>query len=195
MSRDGKILSAIAGIAMLAAFVLIVLSAVSGRGGAPLASNGANPEAGAAAVAAGKMAPDFTLTDLDGRQRSLSAFRGKVVFLNLWATWCPPCRSEMPSIEGLYSAFQKDSDFVVLAVSEDSDVKSVPAYVRENHLGFPVLLDPRNLVGEAYDVSGLPESFVIGRDGRIVAHHVGPYDWSSADMRDALRDLINAKAG
>ena len=195
MSRDGKILSAIAGIAMLAALVLIVLSTVSGRGGGPLASNGASPEAGAAAVAAGKMAPDFTLTDLDGKQHSLSGFRGKVVFLNLWATWCPPCRSEMPSIKGLYSAFQKDNDFVVLAVSEDSDVKSVPAYVRENHLGFPVLLDPRNLVGEAYDVSGLPESFVIGRDGRIVAHHVGPYDWSSADMRDALRDLIKAKAG
>jgi peroxiredoxin len=193
MSRDGKILSTIAAIAMLAALGLVVLSALGGRG--TLASIGVSLDRGRTAVAAGKIAPDFTLTDLEGKSHSLSAFRGKVVFLNLWATWCPPCRSEMPSIQALYSAFQKDNDFVVLAVSEDSDVKSVPTYIRDNRFGFPVLLDPRNLVGEAYDVSGLPESFVIGRDGRIVAHHVGPYDWSSADMRDALRDLINAKAG
>ena len=199
MSRDGKILSAVAGIAMLAALGLVIINAIGGRGG-PFASNDSasnevSSDPGAAAVAAGKMAPDFTLTGLDGKSLSLSSLRGKVVFLNLWATWCPPCREEMPSIQALYNAFQKNDDFVVLAVSEDAEAKPVPAYVRDNHLGFTVLLDPRNLVGEAYDVSGLPESFVIGRDGRIVAHHVGPYDWASNDMRDALRDLINAKAG
>jgi peroxiredoxin len=188
MSRDGKILSALGGLTMLAAVALILINALSGR----LPHSAANTDA-ASPVAAGKLAPDFTLTDLDGRPHSLTGLRGKIVFLNLWATWCPPCRAEMPSIQQLYSDFQNNHDFVVLAVSEDSDAKPVPGYVHQNHLTFPVLLDPRNLVGEAYDVSGLPESFVIGRDGRIVAHHVGPYDWASADMRNALNDLIRAR--
>jgi len=181
----------LAGLAMIAALGLIVVNAFSAH--EPRASADANLDAGAAAVAAGKLAPDFTLTDLDGKSHSLASLRGKIVFLNLWATWCPPCRGEMPSIQALYSNFRSNSDFVVLAVSEDSDVKPIAGYVKDNHLDFQVLLDPRNLVGEAYDVSGLPESFVIGRDGRIVAHHVGPYDWASADMRDALNDLIKAK--
>ncbi|MGH7880430.1 MAG: TlpA family protein disulfide reductase [Candidatus Binataceae bacterium] len=191
MSRDGKILSALAGLAMLAALGLIVLNALAAHG--PRASASSTFGAGASPVAAGKLAPDFTLADLDGKSHSLAALRGKIVFLNLWATWCPPCRREMPSIQALYRDFQSNDDFVVLAVSEDTDVKPVPGYVKQNHLGFPVLLDPRNLVGEAYEVSGLPESFVIGRDGRIVAHHVGPYDWASADLREALQDLIKAK--
>ncbi len=69
------------------------------------------------------------------------------------------------------------------------------AYIKQNNFNFRVLLDPRNDVGEAYDVSGLPESFVIGRDGRIVAHHVGPYDWANQDIREALEDLLKAKPG
>jgi cytochrome c biogenesis protein CcmG/thiol:disulfide interchange protein DsbE len=125
----------------------------------------------------------------------LSSLRGKVVFLNVWATWCPPCRTEMPSIQALYRDFQKDQDFVTLAVSEDTDVKQVQNYVKKNNFGFRVLLDPRNDVGESYGVNGLPESFVIGRDGRIVAHHIGPYDWANPDIREALQDLLKAKQG
>ena len=102
----------------------------------------------------------------------------------------------MPSIESLYEKFRGDKDFVVLAVSQDTEGrKAVAPYVKKNGLNFTVLLDPQNKVGEEYDVSGIPETFIIGRDGRIVAHHLGPYDWSSGEMRAALEELIEAKAG
>src|SRR5208282_2690412 len=118
-------------------------------------------------VSAGKMAADFSLTDLGGTAISLSSLRGKVVFLNVWATWCAPCREEMPSIEALYEEFSKDPDFVVLAVNEDSEGRSVvDSYVRRSGFKFNVLLDPQNQVGDAYDVSGIPETFIIDRTGR-----------------------------
>jgi peroxiredoxin len=146
-------------------------------------------------VSAGKLAANFTLKDLNGGAISLASLRGKVVFLNIWATWCAPCREEMPSIESLYNAFKANKDFVVLAVSQDTDGSSVRPFVQQNHLQFTVLLDPRNEVGERYEVSGIPETFIIGRDGRIVAHHVGPYDWANGDIRDALQELIKSKQG
>jgi len=145
-------------------------------------------------VAAGKMAANFKLPDLKGRAISLSSLRGKVVFLNIWATWCPPCREEMPSIEALYEEFRNNPNFVVLAVSQDSEGRSaVDSYVHQHGLKFTVLLDPQNEVGDAYGVSGIPETFIIDQAGRIVAHHLGPYDWAQPDMRDALRDLIDNK--
>ena len=177
---------------MLAALGLIFSNSDFHRVGG-LNSGGENSSG--VGIAAGKVAPDFTLKDLTGKPVALSSLRGKVVFLNLWATWCPPCRTEMPSIQALHRAFQKDANFVTLTVSEDSDVSKPPAYIQKNNFDFAVLLDPKNIVGEAYDVSGLPESFVIGRDGRIVAHHIGPYDWANADIRDALQDLLKAKSG
>jgi peroxiredoxin len=146
-------------------------------------------------VAAGKMAANFSLNDLNGKQVTLASLRGKVVFLNIWATWCAPCREEMPSIESLYNSFKGSKDFVVLAVSQDTDGAGVRPFVEQNHLQFGILLDPRNEVGERYDVNGIPETFIIGRDGRIVAHHVGPYDWSNADIREALQELIKSRQG
>jgi cytochrome c biogenesis protein CcmG, thiol:disulfide interchange protein DsbE len=195
MSRDAKLLSAIAGAFFLAAIALIAYSQFYSRlGGPPEAVvRPANPEN---PVAAGKIAADFKLTDLAGRSISLSSLRGKVVFLNIWATWCAPCREEMPSIESLYEALRKDKDFVVLAVSQDtSGRKAVASYVKENDLRFTVLLDPQNEVSEAYGISGIPETFIINRDGRIVAHHLGPYNWSSPDIREALEELIAARQG
>lgn len=194
MTRNVRLLTAVSGFAMLAVLGLIVFA------GGPLRRTSLTPSGSAApdiehsaTVAAGMTAPNFTLTDLNGKTVTLSSLRGKVVFLNLWATWCPPCRSEMPSIESLYSKFRQTPDFVTLAVSEDTDVKAPAQYVKKNNFNFPVLLDPRNTVGDAYNVSGLPESFVIGRDGRIVAHHVGPYDWANPDIRSALEDLLKQK--
>jgi cytochrome c biogenesis protein CcmG, thiol:disulfide interchange protein DsbE len=190
MSRDAKILSgvAVAGLAVALAIVVIVGSA--GRHGGSSANIDMKP------VAAGGMAADFKLQDLQGNTISLSSLRGKVVFLNVWATWCAPCRDEMPSIESLYEEFSKDKDFEVVAVSQDTlGRKAVAPYVEKQGLKFTVLLDPSNQVGEAYNVSGIPETFIIGRDGRIVAHHVGPFDWSSSEMRDALQELIKSKEG
>ena len=204
MGRDAKMLSAVAVAVLLAALALVVFMQLPEGGGGQkaegsvsIAMPAANPStAKTGSVAAGKVATDFKLRDLGGHEVSLSSLRGKVVFLNLWATWCEPCRREMPSIEKLYEKFGKDKSFVILAVSEDSDgSKAVAPYVKQSGYKFEILLDPRNDVGEAYNVSGIPETFVIDRDGRIVAHHLGPYDWANPDIRDALQELINSKTG
>jgi len=145
-------------------------------------------------VSAGNKAADFKLETLEGRTVSLSQMKGKVVFLNVWATWCGPCREEMPSMETLYDQFKGNRDFVMLAVSQDTKGKSVVApYVEKNGYHFTVLLDPENEVSESYDVSGVPETFIIDRRGRIVAHHMGAFDWSRPDVKDALQQLLDTK--
>ena len=144
--------------------------------------------------AAGDRAAAFSLKDLDGNTVSLSALRGKVVFLNVWATWCGPCRDEMPSMETLYDEFKSNQDFVMLAVSQDRDGRPVvKPWVDKNGYHFRVLLDPDNTISEAYNVSGVPETFIIDRHGRIVAHRMGGFDWSSSDVRGALEQLLDAK--
>ena len=197
MSSNARIFSAISLGALLIAIGLISFVNLSSR--RTLGSAGAEPEtvtlSQSGTVAAGKLAANFKLKDLKGNEISLASLHGKVVFLNIWATWCAPCREEMPSIESLYNDFKADKDFVVLAVSQDTDGATVGPFVEQNHFQFTVLLDPRNEVGERYDVNGIPETFIIGRDGRIVAHHVGPYDWSNADIREALQELIKSKQG
>jgi len=197
MNSNARILSTIALGALLIAIGLVSFVNLSSHrtlDSTPLDS-GMTSAARSSTVAAGKLAANFTLKDLKGGEVSLASLRGKVVFLNIWATWCAPCREEMPSIESLYRDFKTNRDFVVLAVSQDTDGGMVRPFVEQNHLQFTVLLDPRNDVGERYDVNGIPETFIIGRDGRIVAHHVGPYDWSNADIREALQELIKSRQG
>ncbi len=146
------------------------------------------------AVPAGERAPDFTLPSLGGQEVSMAKLRGKVVVLNVWATWCQPCRAEMPSMETLYEDFKSNKNFVLLAVSQDERGReAVAPYIKKNGYHFTVLLDPKNIVSSAYGASGVPETFVIGRDGRIVAHHLGAFDWSRPDIRDALKELLNSK--
>jgi peroxiredoxin len=121
-----------------------------------------------------QIAPDFAVTALDGQAVRLSAYRGKVVLLNLWTTWCPPCRDEMPSMEALHRRL-KDRDFVLLAVSQDEDGKRVvEPFVKDMGLTFPILVDPEHQVGDRYGVWGYPESFLIDRDGVIVERIIGP---------------------
>jgi peroxiredoxin len=135
-------------------------------------------------------AQDFLLPDLQGRAVRLSQLRGKVVMLNIWTTWCPPCRKEMPTMEALYRRLQ-DADFVMLAVSQDVDGhKTVLPYLKEGGYTFPVLLDVGGEVGKRYGVTGYPETFIIDRQGNIVYHHIGYNDWSRPAVEDALRRLI-----
>jgi cytochrome c biogenesis protein CcmG/thiol:disulfide interchange protein DsbE len=186
MTGNGKYLS-IAAISVAAVGLILVLWLQVFHRAAP---EGAG-ESGPPPVAAGKMAAPFTLRDLNGKTVSLRDLRGKVVFLNVWATWCGPCREEMPSIEALYDDFKRYPNFVILAVSQDTgDPQQVASYIAQNGYHFEVLLDPQNKVGDAYDVGGVPETFIIDRDGRIVAHHMGAFNWSRADFRAALKELI-----
>src|SRR5215469_8086824 len=151
MSSNARILSAIAlgafliGIGLIS-FVNLSSHRMAGPSDAELGTAASHQST----VAAGKLAANFTLKDINGAPLSLASLRGKVVFLNIWATWCAPCREEMPSIESLYNDFKKNKDFVVLAVSQDTDGGPVRPYVEKNHLKFTVLLDPRNEVGERY---------------------------------------------
>ncbi len=138
------------------------------------------------------MAPDFAVPDLRGQAVRLSAYRGKVVLLNLWTTWCAPCREEMPSMERLYQRL-RGRDFELLAVSQDEDGRPVvESFVRELGLSFPVLVDPDRQVGDRYEVTGYPETFLIDRNGRLAEHVIGPRDWVSADSLQTLESLIAA---
>ena len=141
------------------------------------------------------LAPDFAVPDLAGRTVRLSGLRGKVVVLNLWATWCAPCVEEMPSLERLHAAL-RDADFALLAVSQDEDGKRVVVpFVERMHLSFPVLLDPERQVGDRYGVSGYPETFVIDRNGYVAEHVIGPRDWAAPGEIAALQALIAAGDG
>jgi pSer/pThr/pTyr-binding forkhead associated (FHA) protein/peroxiredoxin len=140
---------------------------------------------------AGHSAPDFTLPHLNGPEVSLGAMHGKVVLLNFWATWCGACRSEMPSLEKLYRDFRHYPDFAVLTVSIDQRGKpAVAQFMARTGYNFPVLLDTSNVTSAAYGVSGIPSTFVIGRNGHIIWNCVGALDWSNPSVRDALKKLL-----
>lgn len=183
----------------VAAFVVLTGSALvlmtqhhAGRTGSLSSEQSRSEET----VPAGSQAANFKLEALDGHTVSLDQLRGKVIFLNVWATWCGPCREEMPSMQTLYDDFKNNKDFVMLAVSQDTKGRSVVApYVEKNGFHFTILLDPENKVSETYDMSGVPETFIIDRKGQIVAHHMGAFDWSRPDVRDALQQLLDSKAG
>ncbi len=113
---------------------------------------------------------DFTLADLQGKPWHLRDLRGKVVLVNFWATWCPPCRKEMPDLDALYNKF-KEQGFVVLAISDEEAAKVSP-FISERKISYPVLLDPGRKVNDLFVVEGIPKSFVYDRDGRMVAQSI-----------------------
>lgn len=113
---------------------------------------------------------DFTLTDLQGKTWTLSALHGKVVLVNFWATWCPPCRKEMPDLEGLYNRF-KDQGLVILAIS-DEEAEKVQPFITERKITYPVMLDPGHKVNELFQVDGIPKSFVYNREGKLVTESI-----------------------
>ncbi len=120
----------------------------------------------------GNIAPDISLYDLNGKEVRLSDFRGQVVMLNFWATWCGPCESEMPTMEAIYKKY-KDSGFVILAVDVgDSEVK-VKRYIKEHNLTFPVLLDWSQAIAGDFAIIGFPTTFIIDQNGVIRAVVVG----------------------
>jgi peroxiredoxin len=120
----------------------------------------------------GQRAPDFSLTSLSGEPVKLSDYSGQVVLINMWATWCPPCKAEMPTIDQYYQA-HRDDGFVVLAVNSQEKADSVNSFIQDSGFTFPVLLDDQATVMDQYNVLGLPTSFIISRDGTIQHTHTG----------------------
>jgi cytochrome c biogenesis protein CcmG, thiol:disulfide interchange protein DsbE len=143
-------------------------------------------------LAVGKPAPDFSLSDLNDKPYRLSDFRGKVVFLNFWATWCKPCREEMPSMEILNKNFEKDG-LVILAVSIDrvTTTKDIAPFIKGLNLTFPVLIDSWGRTDKPYKRMGVPETFIIDQEGVIREIVIGPRDWTRLDSLGILTKLLN----
>jgi len=148
-----------------------------------------NPSSGLQ-VAKGLTAPNFSLPDLDGKMVSLSDYRGKVVLLNIWATWCPPCVEEMPSMEKLYQELQAEG-FEILAVSiDESGAQDVLPFMKKHKLSFPALIDSRGTLKGLYQTTGVPESFIIDKDGMLVEKVIGPRDWAVPEAIRFFRNLF-----
>jgi len=130
-----------------------------------------------------KEAPDFTLLSLDGRKVSLQDYRGKVVFLHFWATWCKPCIEEFPTIERIHKEY-KDKGLAILAVSIDKGDKDVvKSFVDKTGVSFPILLATDGNIKGAYWTWGTPTSFLIDRNGKILGRALGPRKWDSIEAR------------
>lgn len=143
--------------------------------------------------AVGKLAPSFELKDMKGDQVKFDKFKGKVILLNFWATWCGPCRKEMPAMHTLYSAY-KDRGFVVLAISIDPSVKPVRKFIKKKKLTFPVLMDSdKEIYFDHYAVFTLPMSFLIDRNGVIVEKYFGEKEWDSKEMKSKVLTLLEKK--
>ena len=174
----------------IAGMAIFWIVAGSGMGGA--AGLDILPVADRAIIKLGEPAPNFQLRDLNGHLITLSDLRGKVVLLNFWATWCGPCRVEMPAMEQLYRMFQR-KDFEILAVSTDAQgVAITRPFQQENRLTFPILHDPDYRVGLTYGARSLPMTFLIDRLG-IIRHQVfGARDWEAIEAQQLVQMLMKS---
>lgn len=131
-------------------------------------------------------AEDFTLVDLEGNKVSLSDFKGKKIFLNFWATWCPPCKAEMPEIEKVYQE-TKDSDLVILAVEIGEPLDKVKTFINKNNYNFKVLLDLDQSVATTYGILAIPTSYFIDEEGNVVSKRVGGMNYE--EMKEYIAKL------
>lgn len=135
----------------------------------------------------GQRLGDFRLTDINGKTVNLSDFLGQVVLINAWATWCPPCKAEMPYLNAFYQAHQTDG-FVILAINAGDPVGVTAAFANEKNLAFPVLLDPDKTLLSSLGINGLPTSILLDRKGVVKAIHFGPY--TLQNLEDEITPVI-----
>jgi len=140
----------------------------------------------------GQPLADFTLGNLRGQPVQLSALRGTVVFLNVWATWCAPCVDEMPTIQRLYERLQPRGLQVVTISLDALGTQVVTPFMHKYQLTFPVLLDPQSTIERLYHTRGVPESFIVDKQGRLVEKVVGPRDWAHPQMLAMFEQLLAA---
>jgi len=180
-ANSGALLSLAAGLALIAASLLGFWwlgqsESSSARSGSPIRQD--------------QPAPDFALDDLEGRSVRLSDLRGQVVLVNLWATWCPPCRAEMPDLAALYQAY-KDQGFIILGVDDQERAQTVADFMARNPAPYPILLDPDSRVARAFRVNYLPASFLIDRRGVLRA--TLPGQSARVRLENALKPLLAEK--
>ncbi len=183
-------LAVVAGGCLVGIACLVVL----GVAGAGVTASGGGPGAGGpvviggSGVGVGADAPAFTLQSIDGETHSLNDYRGQVIFVNFWATWCPSCESEMPAIESVYEAY-RDEGFVVLAINAGESAGYIHDFRREEGLTFPLLLDPRESVTDSYNIRALPTSVLVDRQGIIRRMYSGPITYGQlvGDVEELLQ--------
>jgi thiol-disulfide isomerase/thioredoxin len=141
----------------------------------------------AVGINVGEIAPDFTLLDLEGKEVRLGEFRGKVVFVNFWATWCPPCRAEMPDIESLYQE-HKDKGLVVIGIDISESEATVRQFVQRGGYSWTFVLDSDGAVAASYNIRAIPTSFFIDREGVIQAVNIGAM--TKKGMEATLAEVI-----
>jgi peroxiredoxin len=168
--------------------LLVVMTLLAGLAGAQsldqlVARTGFQP------VKEGSATRDFDLPGLSGEKLSLAGFKGKLVMLNFWATWCPPCRAEMPSMQKLYTQLKADG-FEILAVNLQENAKTVSDHIKKNGFTFPVALDASGSVGGAYGIRAIPTSFLVDRGGKIIGSLVGTREWADPASVEAFMTLL-----
>lgn len=134
-------------------------------------------------------APDFVLRDINGRECSLASLKGKVVILNFWATWCPPCKAEMPSLNRLYSDL-KPRGLEVVAISSDRSVNDLRDFLAKNRFDFLILFDEKKAVTKQYKVFSMPTTLLINRQGVVVERLFGEYEWTEPETRKKIENLL-----
>lgn len=135
-----------------------------------------------------KLAPNFTLLDMDGVSHQLSDYKGKTVIINFWATWCPPCREEMPSMERAWNKI-KDQNIIMFAINVGEDEDTIFTFLGDYPVSFTILLDTSGTMIDQWPVQGLPTTFVISPDGKLVYRAIGGREWDDEALLDLIRSL------
>lgn len=142
----------------------------------------------------GLPAPGFELQRLDGGTAGIADFKGRLVLLNFWATWCKPCREEMPALQSLWRRYRARGLTVLAVAADRGNRDGIADFVSRLHADFPVLLDPDGKVRIRYEVTGLPFTYIIGRDGRFIGRVVGARDWDGPRVRELIKALLTDAA-
>ena len=137
-----------------------------------------------------KPAPDFLLANLQGGNSGLADYNNKLVLLNFWATWCIPCRQEMPSMEALWNKYRAQGLVVIAIAMDEGPAQRVSLFQQKLNLSFPILLAPNDETGSVYEVSGLPASYLIDHEGKIISRIIGSLDWASPEIDRVIAQFL-----
>jgi thiol-disulfide isomerase/thioredoxin len=135
-------------------------------------------------------APELAVGDPNGKTVRLSELKDTVVFVNFWATWCPPCREEMPSIQALHNKFKDQKDFRMITILYRDKYDNAMAYMKDNKYDFPVVVDIDEKTAKSYGVTGVPETYIVDKKGILREKMIGPFDWASPQAVDRISDLM-----
>lgn len=172
-------------IAVVLGLAAFIIANVIPKGGVPpVQQQGAAP-----GLSEGDRVPSFSLRDLAGKEKTLGDYRDKLILVNFWASWCGPCNEEASSLEAMYQQLHSRG-VIVVAISIDHRIKPVDRFIKKYAITFPVLLDPEENIASEYGITGVPETFILDSDHRLIKHIIGPLDWTSGDVMGYLSTLM-----